>query len=81
MDHLYMDEGAISHASPAGGTSLLDKYAQLADAKGLRSSPSPMSCGMNFSRARENAARRLRVNQARALWRWKSGCPQMPSSW
>ena len=36
MDYLYIDEGAISHEYEAGGTSLLDKYARLAEAKGLK---------------------------------------------
>jgi hypothetical protein len=36
MDYLYMDTSAILHAYRAGGISLLDKYARLAQAKGLK---------------------------------------------
>ena len=36
MDYLYMDTSAILHAYRAGGIDLLDKYARLAKAKGLK---------------------------------------------
>ena len=53
MDYLYIDASAINHAYDAGGTNLLDKYARLAQAKGLQLAITDVVRDELFVRSRE----------------------------